>query len=131
MHREDVKLAAILRRALGRAGIVLGWDHICRRCKAEGRTPHTWRHADDEKRRCPACGMILWPKAVPPPIRWHDLRHTAPRFSFAMACRSSTSSASSGTPTPGPRSRSTGTSWRRISGTSSRSCPSLRFLTFP
>lgn len=77
MHREDVKLAAILRRALGRAGIVLGWDHICRRCKAEGRTPHTWRHADDEKRRCPACGMILWPKAVPPPIRWHDLRHTA------------------------------------------------------
>jgi integrase len=48
MMREDVNVEHVLRRALGRAGIVLR----------------------------PKCHMKLWPKAKVRPIRFHDLRHT-------------------------------------------------------
>jgi hypothetical protein len=62
----------VLRRSLGRAGIVLGYDHICRR---KGCGKHV--AADDgELRLCPDCNMKLWPKALVRPIRFHDLRHT-------------------------------------------------------
>jgi integrase len=27
-------------------------------------------------RRCPKCNMKLWPKAIPRPMRFHDLRST-------------------------------------------------------
>ncbi len=41
MRAERSAPQLILRRALCRAGLVLGWDHICRRCKAAGRSrPH-------------------------------------------------------------------------------------------
>lgn len=76
MHPESVNLTWPLRTALARAGIVEGWDHICRRCKSEGKKEHTWRHEDGESRRCPTCTMRLWPKPIPRPVRWHDLRHT-------------------------------------------------------
>jgi integrase len=70
-----------LRRACGKAGIVVGWDHTCRRCKAEGRrtgeaVEHTWRHADPAQRECARCGMKLWAKPIPRPLRFYDLRHT-------------------------------------------------------
>ena len=65
----------VLRTALKHTGLVLGYDHTCRRCKAAG-TPHVERHPDDALRICPACGMKLWPKAIPRPMRFHDLRHT-------------------------------------------------------
>jgi integrase len=72
MMREDVDTENVLRRALGRAGIVLGYDHICRR---KGCGKHV--AADDgELRLCPDCNMKLWPKALVRPIRFHDLRHT-------------------------------------------------------
>ncbi len=65
----------VLRHALGRAGLVDGYEHVCRRCKAKGK-PHSERHADAELRKCPQCGMKLWPRAELRQMRFHDLRHS-------------------------------------------------------
>ena len=65
----------VLRASLNRAGLVLGYDHTCRRCKTRG-TSHVERHQDPVERRCPRCRMALWPVPVPRPMRFHDLRHT-------------------------------------------------------
>src|SRR5580658_1643541 len=70
--RPDVALEGVLRRALARAGIVLGYRHVCR---AEG-CGHVQAAADAALRRCPTHKFKLWPKAVVRPIRFHDLRHT-------------------------------------------------------
>jgi integrase len=75
MRKDESDPQKILRHALARAGLVNGYDHTCRRCKARG-TPHVERHEDATQRRCPACGMRLWPRAVHRAIRFHDLRHT-------------------------------------------------------
>ena len=72
MRREDFNLAAVLRRALGRAGIVKGYEHVCRR-PACG---HKVMADDKELRRCPDDNSKLWPKAIVRQIRFHDLRHT-------------------------------------------------------
>ncbi|NRD59717.1 tyrosine-type recombinase/integrase [Corallococcus exiguus] len=71
-HRPDVALHKVLRRALGRAGLVEGYNHLCRRkgCGYKVRK----RHGMPEP--CPRCGMKLWPQALPRPLRFHDLRHT-------------------------------------------------------
>ena len=71
-HRPDVALHKVLRRALGRAGLVEGYNHVCRRkgCGYKARK----RHGVPEP--CPRCGMKLWPRALPRPLRFHDLRHT-------------------------------------------------------
>ncbi|MFM2152291.1 MAG: hypothetical protein RL199_726 [Pseudomonadota bacterium] len=65
----------VLRHALARAGIVEGYLHTCRRCKATGRK-HEEGHPDSAPRKCPNCTMTLWPKAQPRAMRFHDLRHT-------------------------------------------------------
>ena len=72
MMRQDVDLEKVLRRAMGRAGIVTGWRQVCRR-KGCGHVEVT---ADDGPRKCPTCGMSLWPKPQVRPLRFHDLRHT-------------------------------------------------------
>ena len=69
-------LARLTRAVLVRAGLVEGYDHVCRRCKGRGAAQHTERHPDDAERRCPRCAMKLWPCAVPRPMRFHDTRHT-------------------------------------------------------
>src|SRR5882724_3172021 len=75
----------ILRTALARAGLVEDYENVCRWCG------HKERQADNEQRYCPKClkrtngtgkplaqprGRALWPKAIPRPMRFHDLRHT-------------------------------------------------------
>ncbi len=75
MRTEESDPQKVLRSALARAGLVDGWEHVCRRCKANGR-PHSERHTDSAIRRCPSCNMKLWPRALPRPMRFHDLRHT-------------------------------------------------------
>src|SRR6266851_2941053 len=72
MLRRDTGLEHVLRRALGRAGIVTGWRHVCRRkgCGYVEKTP------DAALRRCPKDGRKLWPKPVVRPIRFHDTRHS-------------------------------------------------------
>jgi hypothetical protein len=77
MRSVDTKLEEVLRRAIGKAGLVDGYDHICRRCKGKKSEEHTWRHKDAVERRCPNCNMRLWPKPIPRHLRFHDLRHTA------------------------------------------------------
>ncbi len=75
MRSPEADPQRVLRCALARAGLVIGYDHVCRRCNGRGNA-HTERHLDSDERRCPACGMRLWPKALPRPMRFHDLRHT-------------------------------------------------------
>jgi len=72
MLRRDTGLETVLRRALGRAGIVLGWSHVCRR-KGCG---HIEKAPNAGLRRCPKDGRKLWPKPIVRPIRFHEMRHT-------------------------------------------------------
>ena len=76
MRTEESDPHKIARTAAKRAGIVDGWDHICRRCKAQKREPHTYRFPDAVRRACDSCGMKLWPSAIPRGINFHSLRHT-------------------------------------------------------
>jgi integrase len=72
MHRRDVAADDILRRAMGRAGIVTGYQHRCRR-RGCG---FTEERRTAEPSRCPRCGFALWAKPLPRHVRFHDLRHT-------------------------------------------------------
>lgn len=71
--KED--LAGLFKSALRRAGLVEEWVHVCRRCKAKG-TPHEEKHADDAPRKCPKCGMQLWPRGVAGHFTFKHLRST-------------------------------------------------------
>jgi integrase len=73
MHPEDVKLDRVLRRALGRAGVVTGYDHRCRR-KGCG---YSKEEPGNDPGRCPRCNMRLWAKPLPRHVRFHDVRHYA------------------------------------------------------
>lgn len=73
---DDAKLSTVVRRALRKAGLVRGYLHVCRRCKSKG-AKHEEQHPDAEPRKCPACGMQLWPKAIDRELTFHGLRHTA------------------------------------------------------
>ena len=57
--RSDVAPEDILRRALARAGIVTGYEHVCRR-KGCGQVMNA---PDANIRRCPDDGWKMWPKA--------------------------------------------------------------------
>ena len=72
MYSPELKLDYVLRRALGRAGVVTGFIHKCRRhhCGYEIKA------STDECGRCPKCRMRLYPKLIPRKVRFHDLRHT-------------------------------------------------------
>jgi hypothetical protein len=78
MHRRDVPLDVLLRRALGRAGIAESWTHI-RRPKGCGHR----EAADGAQRRCPKCPMKLWPKPNVRPLRFHYLRHSTAALTCA------------------------------------------------
>lgn len=75
MRTEHCDPQRILRSALVRAGLIEGHIHGCRQCKAKG-GEHVERHADNNLRRCPACGGKLWATPVPRKMTFHDLRHT-------------------------------------------------------
>ena len=72
MMDRQTKLQEVLRRALARAGIVLGYAHVCRKRGCE----YVERAPDAALRRCPKHGHKLWPKGVVRPITFHHLRHT-------------------------------------------------------
>ena len=73
-YTPDVRFRLVdhLRRALGRAGVVEGYRHICRR---KGCGFEELRPAPSEA-RCPKCNMRLWVSPVPRKLRFYDLRHT-------------------------------------------------------
>ena len=69
----DTNLKAVLRRALGRAGIVDGYEHRCRKPTCG----HVERADDSSNRRCPKDGRVLWIRPLPKKdIVFHSLRHT-------------------------------------------------------
>ena len=70
--RRDVALEDVLRRALGRAGIVLRYEHVCRKKGCH----HVEVATDAAQRECPKHNFKLWPKPIVRQIRFHDLRHT-------------------------------------------------------
>ena len=72
MRGRHVELEDVLRRAMGRAGIVNGYRHGCRG-KGCG---HVEESSDANPRTCPSCGRGLWTAGKVRPIRFHDLRHT-------------------------------------------------------
>jgi len=73
MVREDVKLQAMLRRAMARAGLFTHVTHVCRRKGCQ----HRENAPDSSPRRCPEHRCLLWPKPHVRDFRFHDLRHTA------------------------------------------------------
>jgi hypothetical protein len=72
MRSRQTNLRTVVACALKRAGLVAGYTHVCRR-KYCGHREET---KDRDVRRCPKCNMKLWPKAIPRPLRFHDLRGT-------------------------------------------------------
>jgi integrase len=72
MLSRHTPLEEVLRRALRHAGIVEGWQHVCRK-KGCG---HKEAAKDPALRHCAVHHMKLWPKARVRRIRFHDLRHT-------------------------------------------------------
>ncbi len=76
MLARATPFSTILRRAMGRAGLVTGWKFTCRRCKARGEQ-HVERHPNKAARACDKCGMKLWPTPEVRPLRFYDAtRHT-------------------------------------------------------
>jgi integrase len=68
----DTKLKAVLRRALGRAGIVEGYEHRYRKPGCG----HV-QEDDSDNRRCPKDNRALWIRPLPKKgIVFHSLRHT-------------------------------------------------------
>jgi integrase len=76
LRPEHTAMEKVFRRVLSRAGIVVGYRHICRRCAAK-KAPQVVESKSAELQRCPKCNMKMWPSAVPRPMRFHDVRHTA------------------------------------------------------
>lgn len=72
MYPKDVAADEILRRAMARAGIVVGYEHRCRRKGCGFRE----MRASPDTDGCPKCRMLLWAKPIPRHVRFHDLRHT-------------------------------------------------------
>ncbi len=81
MRRPTCSPEDVLRAAMRRAKLIEGWRHSCRRCKAKANRgekvePVEQLHPDDQRHKCPACGMVLMPVALVRAITFHDLRHT-------------------------------------------------------
>jgi len=72
MLSSHTPLEDVLRRTMKHAGLVLGYEHVCRK---KGCT-HSEIAPDATLRHCPKHRMKLWPKARQRAIRFHDLRHT-------------------------------------------------------
>lgn len=75
-RREDQKLAVMLRRAMGRAGITTGYKHVCRKFRGRDCKYSEERKTDVPRRRCPTCGHLLFARPLVQPITFHQLRHT-------------------------------------------------------
>jgi integrase len=64
----------MLRRALVRAGLVIGYEHRCRAWKCGWRARRATARVPDV---CPQCGKATtWAKPIPRHVRFHDTRHS-------------------------------------------------------
>jgi integrase len=78
LQKKHCNLPRTMRNAMKAAGIIVGYDHVCRRAGCE----HVERQADDAPRECPKCKMKLWPSGVAPDFSFKDLRSTCATFSY-------------------------------------------------
>lgn len=76
MQSRHANLPRTMRNAMKAAGIVLGYEHVCRRCD------YLERRADDAVGPCPKCGFSLWPKGVPLDVSFKELRSTCATYSY-------------------------------------------------
>lgn len=76
IRSEHLRPTDVLRTAMAAAGLVEGWDHRCRSrtCRKGGVVEQ--RHPDEQQRKCPRCGWIMWPRPIVRQVRFHDLRHS-------------------------------------------------------
>jgi excisionase family DNA binding protein len=70
MHSRNLHVNERIRTALKAAGIIVGYDHKCRRCGFKV------RRTSSAVTKCPECGFALWVSPVPKDISIHKLRHT-------------------------------------------------------
>jgi integrase len=70
----DYDAAQGFKAALRAAGLVAGYEHVCRRCG------HTETAPSAAQRRCPAGCMVLWPRALALPFSFKDLRSSYVTF---------------------------------------------------
>lgn len=80
MLSRDVKLTGIMRRALRRAGLLQGYDHLCRTRGKKKSCGYVERRADSARFDCPNCEKPLEVKAVPIARSFKDLRSTFGTF---------------------------------------------------
>jgi integrase len=71
-RNRQVHMEHLIRGAMVRAGFCDWYDHKCRRSGCG----HSERHADDQQRRCPTCGMKLWAVGHARHVTFHGGRHT-------------------------------------------------------
>ena len=70
MHSRNLHVNERIRTALKAAGVIVGFDHKCRRCCFKV------RRTSSTVTKCPECGFALWVSPVPKDIGIHKLRHT-------------------------------------------------------
>lgn len=73
---KTVRLHDIIRRALGRAGLVTGYDVACKSRGARKGCGFVERREAKGSQHCPQCGMALRIYPLPKPIRFKELRST-------------------------------------------------------
>lgn len=83
MRSKDTKVHLIIRTAMKAAGLVEGFDHRCVTRGARKGCGYEERRADNARGPCPKCGKPLWPKAVPLPLSFKDLRSTFGTWAYA------------------------------------------------
>ncbi|WFG54149.1 site-specific integrase [Myxococcus phage Mx9] len=83
-QRADTKMTRVLRTALSAAGVVVGWDYICRTQGCGYRDVQSG--GARQERRCPACDKRMWASGRPKPAVWYGLRHTAATLHRKAGC---------------------------------------------
>lgn len=77
MLTKNVRLASVLKTALRRAGVTIGFDHVCRtRGTKSGCGAEPERLANSERTPCPGCGRLREAVGVTPEAGFKDLRST-------------------------------------------------------
>ena len=68
LRSKDTRLSWVLRAAMARVGLLVGWEMRCRRCG------HSQESGTGKRTLCPRCRIQLWPKAIKRPLTFRDLR---------------------------------------------------------
>lgn len=87
---RNTRMSGVLRTAMGKAGVVLGYAYVCRKNKqrniAWGCGYADIRPIREKGARCPECGCRLYQHPVPPALRYYDLRHCCATLHRKAGC---------------------------------------------